>query len=53
VEAEGRFGVRPFAIDPEIAEALWAESVHMTGWKLKNERPWRGNSNLGGLPSGV
>jgi NAD(P)-dependent dehydrogenase (short-subunit alcohol dehydrogenase family) len=34
VEAEGRFGVRPFAIDPEIADALWAESVRMTGCNL-------------------
>jgi hypothetical protein len=38
VEAEGRFGVRPFAIDPEIAEALWAESVHMTGCDLDERR---------------
>jgi NAD(P)-dependent dehydrogenase (short-subunit alcohol dehydrogenase family) len=53
VEAEGRFGVRPFATDPGIAEALWAESVHMTGWDLENQRPWRRNSNLGGLPSAV
>jgi NAD(P)-dependent dehydrogenase (short-subunit alcohol dehydrogenase family) len=30
IEVEGRFGVRPFAIDPGVAEPLWAESVHMT-----------------------
>ncbi len=34
VEAEGRFGVRPFAIDPNIAEALWAQSVRLTGSDL-------------------
>lgn len=27
----GSLGVRPFAIDPEMAEALWAESVRLTG----------------------
>lgn len=32
VEAKGRFGVRPFAIDPDTAEALWSESVRLTGW---------------------
>lgn len=37
IEAEGRFGVRPFAIDPRIAEALWSESVHMTGCDLADE----------------
>lgn len=31
IEAEERFGVRPFAIDPDTAEALWIESVRMTG----------------------
>lgn len=30
-EAEASFGVRPFAIDPATAEALWRESVHLTG----------------------
>ena len=34
VEAEGRFGVRPFAIDPDIAELLWRESVQLTGCDL-------------------
>lgn len=34
VEAEGRFGVRPFAIDPAAAEALWSQSVRMTGSDL-------------------
>lgn len=37
IEAEGRFGVRPFAIDPGIAEALWSESVDMTGHDLADE----------------
>ncbi|GAA5658294.1 hypothetical protein Brsp06_04678 [Brucella sp. NBRC 13694] len=32
VERQERFGVRPFAIDPDIAEALWAESVRLTGY---------------------
>ncbi|WP_121986420.1 SDR family NAD(P)-dependent oxidoreductase [Brucella intermedia] len=32
VERQERFGVRPFAIDPNIAEALWAESVRLTGY---------------------
>lgn len=31
VEAEGPFGVRPFAIDPDSAEALWPESVRKAG----------------------
>lgn len=31
VEAAGHFGVRPFAIDPDIAEALWSASVRLTG----------------------
>jgi NAD(P)-dependent dehydrogenase (short-subunit alcohol dehydrogenase family) len=30
VEAQGRFGVRPFAIDPTAAEALWSQSVRMS-----------------------
>jgi len=38
IEVESRFGVRPFAIDPEIAESLWTESVRMTGCDL-GERP--------------
>jgi len=37
VESEGRFGVRPFAIDPETAEALWAESIRLTGNDLSTE----------------
>ncbi len=32
VERQERFGVRPFAIDPNTAEALWAESVRLTGY---------------------
>jgi len=31
VETERNAGVRPFAIDPETAEALWKASVEMTG----------------------
>src|SRR5690606_18223772 len=38
VEAEGRLGVRPFATDPNSAEALWAESVRLTGCDLPGER---------------
>lgn len=37
IEAEGRFGVRPFAIDPNTAEALWSESARLTGCDLSNE----------------
>ncbi|OJY62027.1 MAG: oxidoreductase [Sphingobium sp. 66-54] len=29
IETEGRFGVRPFATNPETAEALWAESARL------------------------
>ncbi|MDR5654995.1 hypothetical protein [Ruixingdingia sedimenti] len=36
IETEGRFGVRPYAADPELAEALWAESVRLTGADLKD-----------------
>jgi len=32
VESHKRFGVRPFAINPDIAEALWSESVRLTGY---------------------
>ncbi|PJR09081.1 SDR family NAD(P)-dependent oxidoreductase [Sinorhizobium meliloti] len=38
VETEGRFGVRPFAIDPDVAEALWSESVRLTGTDLPTRR---------------
>lgn len=31
VEVEGNFGVRPYAIDPITAEALWRESERLTG----------------------
>lgn len=31
VESVGNFGVRPFAIDPDHAEALWQASRQMTG----------------------
>lgn len=31
VESVGNFGVRPFAVDPDQAEALWQASRHMTG----------------------
>lgn len=31
VEAEGRFGVRPYAADPNLAEALWRETLRLTG----------------------
>lgn len=37
VEAEARSGVRPFAIDPDTAEALWSESVRMAGWDLLSD----------------
>jgi hypothetical protein len=29
IEREGRFGVRPEAIDPERADALWDESMRL------------------------
>lgn len=38
LEDKARFGVRPFAIDPGTAEALWSESVRMTGFDLPSER---------------
>lgn len=31
VESEAPFGIRPFAIDPEIAESLWRTSAQITG----------------------
>lgn len=31
VENERRFGVRPYAADPELAEALWSETLRLTG----------------------
>jgi NAD(P)-dependent dehydrogenase (short-subunit alcohol dehydrogenase family) len=37
VEADGQLGgpgVRPFAIDPETAEALWDQSVRLTGCNI-------------------
>ncbi|MBN9054706.1 MAG: SDR family NAD(P)-dependent oxidoreductase [Rhizobiales bacterium] len=34
IETEGKFGVRPYAIDPSAAEALWLQSVRMTGWDI-------------------
>ena len=34
LEKEARRGVRPYAIDPAIAEKLWAESVRLTGTDL-------------------
>ncbi|MGB3389501.1 MAG: oxidoreductase [Pseudaminobacter sp.] len=37
VEAQGRFGVRPFAIDPDTAEALWSQSVRLTGCDLPGD----------------
>ena len=37
VEAEGRFGVRPFATDPDTADALWSESVRLTGYNQLSE----------------
>lgn len=36
VETERNFGVRPFAIDPDIAEALWSRSVELTGRDLQS-----------------
>ncbi|MFK3664117.1 SDR family NAD(P)-dependent oxidoreductase [Ochrobactrum teleogrylli] len=36
IETEGRFGVRPYAAAPELAEALWAESVRLTGADLRD-----------------
>lgn len=31
IQAEASFGVRPFAIDPHIAEALWLASIRLAG----------------------
>jgi NAD(P)-dependent dehydrogenase (short-subunit alcohol dehydrogenase family) len=31
IEAKEPFGVRPYAIDPQSAEKLWAESLRLTG----------------------
>ncbi|MEP7453599.1 SDR family NAD(P)-dependent oxidoreductase [Phyllobacterium sp. SB3] len=31
IETEGRFGVRPYSADPELAEALWTETLRLTG----------------------
>lgn len=36
VETESRFGVRPYAVDPNVAEALWTESVRLTGIDLQD-----------------
>ncbi|MGK7652238.1 SDR family NAD(P)-dependent oxidoreductase [Roseovarius sp. B08] len=35
VESEGNFGVRPLAVDTDFAEALWQESVRMTGCDIR------------------
>ncbi|MBA2920836.1 SDR family NAD(P)-dependent oxidoreductase [Sphingomonas sp. MAH-20] len=37
VEVEGNFGVRPFAVDRDMAENLWRESVRFTGRDLPAE----------------
>jgi NAD(P)-dependent dehydrogenase (short-subunit alcohol dehydrogenase family) len=37
IEADAAFGVRPFAIDPGAAEALWSLSVGMAGLDLRKE----------------
>lgn len=31
IESQGRFGVRPFAIDPQVAQSLWEATVLITG----------------------
>ncbi|NEU99587.1 SDR family NAD(P)-dependent oxidoreductase [Bradyrhizobium uaiense] len=31
IETEGHFGIRPYAADPALAEALWTKSVRLTG----------------------
>ncbi|WP_421367925.1 SDR family NAD(P)-dependent oxidoreductase [Agrobacterium tumefaciens] len=36
IEEVGRFGVRPYAIDPGTAEKLWVESARLTGIDLPN-----------------
>lgn len=38
VETEARFGVRPQAIDPTLAEDLWIETVKLTGVDLGEQR---------------
>lgn len=35
IETEGRFGVRPYAADPDLAEALWAETARLTNADLR------------------
>lgn len=35
VESAGNFGVRPFAVDTDLAEALWQDSVRTTGYDLR------------------
>lgn len=34
LEPDANVGVRPFALDPDTAEALWAETVRLTGLDL-------------------
>lgn len=35
IQAEASFGVRPFAIDPRVAEALWLDSIRLAGCDLE------------------
>jgi len=37
IEENGRFGVRPWAISPKIADALWIESARLTGAEFHND----------------
>lgn len=34
IESQGRFGVRPFAIDAQMAQSLWEVSAQMTGMDI-------------------
>lgn len=36
IEEEGKFGVRRWAVDPQLAERLWAISTAMTGSDIKH-----------------
>lgn len=35
LEAEGNFGVRPYAVDPKAAEGLWGKSVDLTAMDIQ------------------
>lgn len=38
IEGEKNFGVRPWAVDPDLAEQLWTASVAMTGADITQNR---------------